>query len=177
VTEPNYLRTQSLHSANDDAMGCYERVILRGALKGNPAPRPNPGRMSDPLPSPESLPARTPRLLTIAEAASETGLSIKAIARRIERGTLRAVHDDQGRRVVPRAELDRTGLLDQQTEGNPGGEVVLWRDLYERERSEHQVVIARERELHAQLAAIANAGPIRAMRLRKHARQQMAENN
>lgn len=135
----------------------------------------NPGRMSEPLPSPETLPAEAPRLLTITQAAIETGLSAKAIARRIERGTLRAVHDDQGRRVVPRAELDRAGLLNQQPEGNPGGELVLWRDLYERERAEHQAVIARERELHSQLAAIANAGPIRAMRLRKQTRQQLTK--
>lgn len=127
------------------------------------------------------------RLLTIAQASAETGLSAKAIARRIERGTLRAVHDEQGRRVVPRAELDRAGLLGGGEEGHPDregagmlvplrgspGELVLWRDLYEREREAREELAARERELHAQLVAIANAGPIRAMRLRRQARRQL----
>ncbi len=129
--------------------------------------------MTDHDPIPEALPAGAPRLLTIAQAVAETGLSAKAIARRIERGTLRAVHDEQGRRVVPRAELDRAGLLVGEGEGNPGGELVLWRDLYERERIERGDLAARERELHAQLVAIANAGPIRAMRLRRQVRRQL----
>jgi hypothetical protein len=38
--------------------------------------------MSDP----DTFPAGAPRLLTIAQAAAETRLSAKAIARRIERG-------------------------------------------------------------------------------------------
>lgn len=124
--------------------------------------------------APETFPTGAPRLLTIAQAAAETRLSVKAIARRIERGTLRAVHDEQGRRVVPRAELDRAGLLGGQEEGHPGGELVLWRDLYEREREEREDLAARERELHDQLVAIANAGPIRALRLRRQGRQQLA---
>ncbi len=129
--------------------------------------------MTDPDPTPEALPAGAPRLLTIAQAVEETGLSGKAIARRIERGTLRAVHDEQGRRVVPRAELDRAGLLGGGEEGSPGGELVLWRDLYERERVEREDLATRERELHAQLVALANAGPIRAARLRRQVRRQL----
>jgi len=130
--------------------------------------------MSDDQQAPETFPAGAPRLLTIAQAAVESGLSAKAIARRIERGTLRAVHDEQGRRVVPRTELDRAGLLGSGEEGHPGGELVLWRDLYEREREEREDLAARERELRDQLVAIANAGPIRALRLRRQARQQLA---
>lgn len=48
---------------------------------------------------------------------------------------LRAVHDDHGRRVVPRPELERAGLLGQ---GNTGGALVVWRELYEREQREQQ---------------------------------------
>jgi len=142
----------------------------------------------------ETLPAGAPRLLTITQAVAETGLSAKAIARRIERGTLRAVHDEQGRRVVPRAELDRAGLLTGGEEGNPGGELVLWRDLYEREREEHaetreqltaradeerrrsDQLAARADQLHADLATIANAGPVRAWRLRRALRDQQTIN-
>lgn len=124
-------------------------------------------------PIPEALPAGAPRLLTIAQAVAETGLSAKAIARRIERGTLRAVHDEQGRRVVPRAELDRAGLLGGGEEGGPGGALVLWRDLYECERVEREDLATRERELRAQLVALANAGPIRAARLRRQVRRQL----
>ncbi len=129
--------------------------------------------MSDDNPIPQEFPGGEPRLLTITEAAGETGLSQKALARRIERGTLRAVHDEQGRRVVPRTELDRAGLLGDGEEGSPGGELVLWRDLYERERVEREDLASRERELHDQLVAIVNAGPIRAMRLRRQVRRQL----
>lgn len=53
---------------------------------------------------------RVKRTYTIAEAAEATGLSRKAIARRIERGSLQSVLRD-GRRRVPRSELVRAGLL------------------------------------------------------------------
>lgn len=150
--------------------------------------------MTDHDPPPETLPAGAPRLLTITQAVAETGLSAKAIARRIERGTLRAVHDEQGRRVVPRAELDRAGLLTGGEEGNPGGELVLWRDLYEREREEHaetreqltaradeerrrsDQLAARAEQLHADLATITSAGPVRAWRLRRALRDQQTIN-
>jgi hypothetical protein len=51
------------------------------------------------------------RTYTISEAAQVTGLSQKAIARRIERGSLRCVVRD-GRRRIPLAELVRVGLLE-----------------------------------------------------------------
>jgi excisionase family DNA binding protein len=55
------------------------------------------------------------RTYTITEAAELTGLSRKAIARRVERGSLRSVVRS-GRRRIPRSELVRTGLLG---EGEP----------------------------------------------------------
>ena len=50
------------------------------------------------------------RTYTISEAAQLTGLSQKALARRIERGSLLCVVRD-GRRRIPVAELVRVGLL------------------------------------------------------------------
>jgi excisionase family DNA binding protein len=50
------------------------------------------------------------RTLTISEAAELTGLSRKAIARRVERGSLRSLVR-RGRRLIPRAELVRAGLI------------------------------------------------------------------
>jgi excisionase family DNA binding protein len=65
----------------------------------------------------------TVRTFTIAEAAELTGLSRKAVARRVERGSLRSVVRN-GRRRIPRSELVRAGLLpdgDQAApEGGPG---------------------------------------------------------
>ena len=52
------------------------------------------------------------RTYTITEAAEITGLSRKAIARRVERGSLRSVVRN-GRRRVPRSELVRAGLLEE----------------------------------------------------------------
>src|SRR5437870_4583450 len=54
------------------------------------------------------------RTLTLAEAAEATGLTPKALQRRIDRGSLRSVLVDSRRRV-PVSELLRTGLL------TPGG--------------------------------------------------------
>lgn len=50
------------------------------------------------------------RNLTITEAAELTGLSRKAMARRVERGSVRSVLR-AGRRLIPRSELVRAGLL------------------------------------------------------------------
>jgi excisionase family DNA binding protein len=50
------------------------------------------------------------RTYTIAEAAAATGLSRKAVARRVERGSLRSVVRG-GRRLIPRSELTRAGLM------------------------------------------------------------------
>jgi hypothetical protein len=54
------------------------------------------------------------RTYTINEAAELTGLSRKALARRIERGSLRCVVRD-GRRRLPLAELVRAGLLEEES--------------------------------------------------------------
>lgn len=128
------------------------------------------------------------RLLTPAEAAQLTGLSRKQITGKMDRGSLRVVKDESGTRRVPRTELVRAGLLlatesashPAESLSESGGELVIWRDLYERERQDHE----REREAHAQaeaeraellaqLAALANAGPIRAIRLRRQVRDQL----
>jgi len=55
-------------------------------------------------------------VLPLNEAAELVGLTEKALARRAERGTLRVVLRE-GKRHVPRSELERTGLLDPA--GNP----------------------------------------------------------
>ena len=60
------------------------------------------------------------RTFTIAEAAELTGLSRKAIARRVERGSLRSVVRN-GRRRIPRSELVRAGLLPEGDEAAPDG--------------------------------------------------------
>jgi excisionase family DNA binding protein len=57
------------------------------------------------------------RTYTITEAAQLTGSSRKAIARRVERGSLRSVVRN-GRRRIPRSELVRAGLL-QGGDGEP----------------------------------------------------------
>ena len=51
------------------------------------------------------------RTLTLREAAEATGLTTKALQRRIDRGTLRAVLTG-GRRRVPLSELYRAGLIE-----------------------------------------------------------------
>jgi hypothetical protein len=51
------------------------------------------------------------------------------------------------------------------------GEVVLLRDLYAAAAAPAAAAEARERELMIQLVAIAHAGLIRGMRLRRHARR------
>lgn len=120
-----------------------------------------------------------PRLLTPAEAAQLTGVSRKQITGRMDRGTLRVVRDEAGTRRVPRAELVRAGLLNEshpgKSQSESGGGLVIWRDLYERERDERAVAERQHAELRAQLAAIAHAGPIRAMRLRREARGRLLE--
>jgi excisionase family DNA binding protein len=50
------------------------------------------------------------RTYTIAEAAELTGLSRKAVTRRVERGSLRSLVR-RGRRLIPRSELVRAGLI------------------------------------------------------------------
>jgi hypothetical protein len=53
--------------------------------------------------------------LTLAEAAELTGLTQGALARRIERGSLPATKNEEGRRTVTRRELASAGLLDLAT--------------------------------------------------------------
>jgi excisionase family DNA binding protein len=60
------------------------------------------------------------RTYTITEAADLTGLSRKAIARRVERGSLRSVVRN-GRRRIPRSELVRNGLLEDTDKRPPAG--------------------------------------------------------
>jgi excisionase family DNA binding protein len=55
------------------------------------------------------------RTYTIAEAAELTGLTRKAIARRVERGSLQSLVRG-GRRMIPRAELARAGLIPEEGE-------------------------------------------------------------
>ncbi len=138
-----------------------------------------PDSQSDPTPDSEHSPA-APRLLTPAEAAAATGLAKKVITGRMDRGTLRVVRDESGTR--------RTGLLDAshpaksgvESPGHPGesagesqghpGELVVWQTAYEREREERVEAQAQAQEMRDQLIAIANAGPIRALRLRRQLR-------
>jgi excisionase family DNA binding protein len=142
----------------------------------------SPALQTDPpgvAPAGQADPSGVARLLTISEAASATGLSRKALTRRVERGSLRAVKDERGRRVVPRGELERAELLNPDgspgKEGSHGGQLVIWRDLYERERQEREEADAHARELEHDLIAIANAGPIRALRLRNQLRAKLAK--
>lgn len=117
--------------------------------------------------SPQPPPAE---LLTLPEAAVLTGLSVKALTRRIERGTLPSERH-QGRRLLRRGELQRLRNEPSEIPGEGGaGEIAVWRDLYEREREQRDQLATRNTELERQLAAIVNAGPIRAMRLRRAAR-------
>ncbi|MGH3091695.1 MAG: helix-turn-helix domain-containing protein [Gaiellaceae bacterium] len=58
------------------------------------------------------------RTYTISEAAELTGLSRKAVSRRIERGSLRSLVRN-GRRRIPRSELVRAGLLLEDADGAP----------------------------------------------------------
>jgi excisionase family DNA binding protein len=58
------------------------------------------------------------RTYTITEAAELTGVSRKAIARRVERGSLRSVVRN-GRRRIPRSELARAGLLEAGSQRAP----------------------------------------------------------
>jgi len=132
--------------------------------------------MTDLAPDPETRLAEEPRLLTLDQAAEVAGLSRKAITGRLDRGTLQSVNNSDGHRRVPRAELQRAGLIapgdpgesDDQPQGTPPSrDLVRWEDLYEREYAARADAEATAAALREQLTAIANAGPIRAMRLRR----------
>ncbi len=47
------------------------------------------------------------------------------------------------------------------------GELIVWREIAERERARAEAVEAQAVDLRVQLAGIAQAGPIRALRLRR----------
>jgi excisionase family DNA binding protein len=64
------------------------------------------------------------RTYTIREAAELTGLSQKAIARRVERGSLRSLVRG-GRRLIPRAELVRTELVPAEGDGGESEPIEL----------------------------------------------------
>lgn len=59
-------------------------------------------------------------MLTIREASEATGLTSKALRRRIERGSLNSTVVD-GRRVLPVADLARAGLIGRGATGSNGG--------------------------------------------------------
>lgn len=98
----------------------------------------------------DSSTATLPRTVTIREAVRLTGLTDKAIRRRIERGQLQHLRRD-GRVQVSTADLQRQGLITPQGEptrdiaaassmpGAPQGETVV-RELLDR-------LLAQEREL------------------------------
>lgn len=101
-----------------------------------------PGVTESPQPPPAEL-------LTLPEAAILTGLSVKALTRRIERGTLPSERH-QGRRLLRRGELQRLQAAADPIPGEGGaGEVVIWRELYENERQERELAVKRARDASA----------------------------
>ena len=136
---------------------------------------------------------------TTAEAARLTGTTVRALRKRIERGTLRAARAGEGWRI-PRSELERAGL--HISAPVPATELV--RELAETIRRQERELIALralpakveqhrhtlaaldvERQeaqrraaqsdaeaqaLRAEVDQIAAAGPIRALRLRRKLR-------
>lgn len=74
---------------------------------------------------------------TLAEAAALTATSVQALRRRADRGTLRTVQRD-GKRRVPRSELERAGLR----VGPPADTAELVAELT-------ATIVAQERELAA----------------------------
>jgi len=136
---------------------------------------------------------------TTAEAARLTGTTVRALRKRIERGTLRAARGGEGWRI-PRSELERAGLHISA----PAAAAELVRELAETIRRQERELIALralpakveqhrhtlaaldvERQeaqrraaqsdaeaqaLRAEVEQIAAAGPIRALRLRRKLR-------
>lgn len=135
-----------------------------------------------------------------AEAARLTDITVRALRKRIERGTLRAVRRDDGWRI-PRSELERAGLRIGRA-AEPGELVRELTDTIRRQEREltqlralpqrvadqarrldveqaarataerqAQAAAAQRAELAAELDELAAAGPIRAWRLRRELRQ------
>ena len=130
---------------------------------------------------------------TLSEAAERCGVSVAALRRRADRGTIRTVKRD-GVRRVPRSELERAGLGVEapatpaevvreltETIRRQERELAALRALPERVDAERERVGAAEHRaadsaaealrLRAELDAIAAAGPIRALRLRQRLRR------
>jgi DNA-binding transcriptional MerR regulator len=130
---------------------------------------------------------------TLSEAAERCGLSVAALRRRADRGTIRTVKRD-GVRRVPRSELERAGLGVEapatpaelvrelaETIRRQERELAALRALPERVDAERERVAAAEHRaadsaaealrLRAELAEIAAAGPIRALKLRQRLRR------
>lgn len=134
-------------------------------------------------------PPRPPELLTLPEAAELTALSVKALTRRIERGTLPS-ETKAGRRLVRRGELARLDLIGADSpernpaEGgakNPGVGLVIWRDLYEQTAGELAAARAELATARTELAridgALTAAGPfarVRQLRRRLAAARDMS---
>jgi hypothetical protein len=111
--------------------------------------------------------------LTLKEAAEACGLSVKALQRRAERGTLRVVVRD-GVRRLPLSELERAGLL-------PDAEVRGLRDelaRLERELATHRLLVERvERETAVEVEARqrAEAAAVEARAGERQARDELTE--
>lgn len=60
-------------------------------------------------------------MISLTDAALLAGCSRKSLERRVERGTLDATHDDDGRRAVRVADLLRAGLVVPVPAGADGG--------------------------------------------------------
>jgi len=136
---------------------------------------------------------------TTAEAARLTGTTVRALRKRIERGTLRAARGGEGWRI-PRSELERAGLHISppvpatelvaelaETIRSQERELAALRALpakveqhrhtlaaLDGERQEAELRAAQSdaeaQALRAEVAQIAAAGPIRVLRLRRKLR-------
>lgn len=147
--------------------------------------------MPSPTDTPTPPPAGIAPLLTIPEAAVVTSLSVKALTRRIQRGTLPSeMH--QGRRLVRAGELERLNLIgagNTRAEGGGhdiGHELVRWEERFIDEMAAHRATAVaaaeRERKLAAEVlaltaklkeldGAIGQAGAFGVRRLRRKARE------
>ena len=141
---------------------------------------------------------------TIREAAKRCGVTYQAMRKRVDRGALQTVKRE-GVRRIPRSELERAGLwpgsttsdvelraenerlrqeleahrvLAEQAQSAEAAERSA-RERAERgaveDRAERGVAEQRAKALRAEAEAIANAGPIRALRLRKQLREKLQD--
>jgi excisionase family DNA binding protein len=116
------------------------------------------------------------RTYTITEAADLTGLSRKAIARRVERGSLRSVVRN-GRRRIPRSELVRNGLLENSAKRPPAGSTedmlaTVFREVLDRfERQSQEIAQFRALTMQAESLRLTNELADLRMRLAELERQ------